>query len=95
MLLIASSVELDLRRALPAPTGIEIDVVAVGSSLRLVVPPHWRVDVQIERRGAAIAPPVTNDAVVDDDSPVLKVTGSAWFSHLAVETRTVPTAVAS
>ena len=39
ILVAAASVELDLRRVLPAPTGVEVSVLMFGGSLRVVIPP--------------------------------------------------------
>jgi hypothetical protein len=44
LLLVLSDVELDLRLATPAPTGIEIHAIVVGSRLRIVARPEWRLD---------------------------------------------------
>jgi hypothetical protein len=44
LLVIASSVELDLRAATPAPTGIEIHTVVVAGRLSIRAQPDWRLD---------------------------------------------------
>lgn len=44
LLLIAASVELDLRQATPAPTGIEVHAIVIGGRLRVRGRPDWRLD---------------------------------------------------
>ncbi len=44
LLIVASSVDLDLRNATPAPTGIEVHAIVVGGRLRVLANPEWRLD---------------------------------------------------
>jgi len=44
MLIVASSVELDLRQATPAPTGIEIHAIVIAGRLLIKARPEWRLD---------------------------------------------------
>jgi hypothetical protein len=92
ILVAAAVVELDLRRVLPAPTGVEISILMFGGSLRVVTPPGWRVSEAVKTRAALVRRPA-GDA--SDDAPFLRLQGSAWFSSIEVTQRPVPVAVAS
>jgi hypothetical protein len=88
----AAAVELDLRRVVAAPTGIELAVFLVGSSLRLVVPTDWNLDDAVVRRVATVT---FRSGAGGDDEPTMRIVGSAWFSRLEVVARPTMTAVAS
>lgn len=92
ILVLVGSVELDLRRVLPAPTGIEIEVLVIGGMLRVVVPPGWRRDIGLTTRAASIdlieTPP-------ESDAPLFRLVGQAWLSRVEVVERGVPSAVTS
>ena len=92
ILVAAASVELDLRRVLPAPTGVEVSMLMFGGSLRVVTPPGWQVATSIKTRGARLSSPTE---AINDDAPVLRLEGSAWLSRIEVTQRPVPVAVAS
>lgn len=91
-LVIAASVELDLRRVHPAPTGVEISVMMVGGALRIVTPPGWEVVNSVKPRAARFKVSVEDTAA---DAPVIRLEGSAWISSIEVIQRSVPVAVAS
>ena len=93
ILVAAASVELDLRRVLPAPTGVEVSVLMVAGSLRVVTPPGWQIATSVKTRGAPVISPTVGGA--SDDAPVLRLGGSAWLSRIEVIQRPVPVAVAS
>ena len=59
ILVAAASVELDLRRVHPAPTGVEIAVMMFGGSLRVVTPPGWSVLNSVSARATRISEPGT------------------------------------
>jgi hypothetical protein len=92
ILVAAASVELDLRRVLPAPTGVEVAVMMFGGSLRVVTPPGWSVVNSVSARATRISEP-PDDTL--DDAPVIRLEGSAWLSRIEVIQRSVPVAVAS
>lgn len=92
ILVVAGRVELDLRRVVPAPTGVEVSVLMFGGSLRVVIPPDWRVTTSVKRRAAFIAGP---ERQTDGDDPTLRLEGSAWMSRIEVVQRSAPAAVAS
>ena len=92
ILVVAGRVELDLRRVVPAPTGVEVSVLMFGGSLLVVVPPDWRVLTSVKTRGAVVANPESESG---DDDPTLRLEGSAWISRIKVTRRSVLTAVAS
>ncbi|MDP3983561.1 MAG: hypothetical protein Q8Q52_00960 [Acidimicrobiia bacterium] len=92
MLVLASTTEMDLRRALPGPTGIELAVAVIGGHLRLIVPPEWNVAVTVQPRMSLVTHLPEPEKV---DAPWLRMIGRAWFSRVEVIARPVPTAVVS
>jgi hypothetical protein len=92
ILVTAASVELDLRRVQPAPTGVEISVMMFGGALRIVTPPGWEVVNSVKPRVTRFNLPVENTA---EDAPVIRLEGSAWLSRIEIIQRSVPVAVAS
>lgn len=44
ILVVAADVELDLRAAVPAPTGIEVHAIVLGGRLQVLGQPDWRLD---------------------------------------------------
>ncbi len=92
VLVAAASVELDLRRVLPAPTGVEISMMMFGGSLRVVTPPGWEVVNSVKTRGVRITTPEDDTT---EDAPVIRLEGSAWLSRIEIIQRSVPVAVAS
>ena len=92
ILVVAGRVELDLRRVVPAPTGVEVSVLMFGGSLLVVVPPEWRVLTSVKTRGALVD---SAESESGDDDPALRLEGSAWISRIKVSRRSVLTAVAS
>ena len=92
ILVVAGAVELDLRRVLPAPTGVEVAVLMVGGSLRVVIPPGWRAVTSVKARVAIVKSPGIE---ASDDDPTLRLEGAAWLSRIEVIQRSVPVAVAS
>jgi len=92
ILVIAGAVELDLRRVLPAPTGVEVAVIMVGGSLRVVIPPDWEAVNSLKTRVAWVSGP---DLRIHDDAPVMRLEGSVWLSRVEIIQRPVPVAVDS
>jgi hypothetical protein len=92
ILVIVASVELDLRRVHPAPTGVEISVMMFGGSLRVVTPPGWGVVNSVKPRATRFNVPDDDTA---EDAPVIRLEGSAWLSRIEIIRRSVPVAVAS
>lgn len=87
-----ASVELDLRRVHPAPTGIEISVMVFVGAIRIITPPGWDVVNSVKPRATRFNLSPEDTA---DDAPVVRLEGSAWLSHIEVIPRAVPVAVAS
>jgi hypothetical protein len=76
---------LDLRRAIPAPTGIYIDILAAFGAVSLVVPPGWRVVFD----GSVVAGAFEDltRATSDPDAPILRLGGMVAFGALRATTR--------
>jgi hypothetical protein len=92
ILVAVATVELDLRRVHPAPTGVEIAVMMFGGSLRVVTPPGWEVVNSVKPRATRFNIPVADTA---EDAPIIRLEGSAWLSRIEIIQRSVPVAVAS
>ena len=76
---------LDLRRVVPAPTGIYLDVLVLFGGLSLVVPPDWRIVFD-----GALAAGRFEDLtrpVSDPDAPVLRVGGLITLAGVDVTSR--------
>lgn len=85
IMVIAGDAELDLRRVLPSPTGIEVNVLVIGGRLVIVASPEWNIVSSLsggsERQ--------------DGDAPTLWVKGRRTLGTVRITRRSVPTAVAS
>jgi hypothetical protein len=77
--------QLDLRKATPAPTGIEIEVTAICSGVLIVVPEGWRVRFSLRNISSGISDATRTTA--DPDVPTVNVTGVVAFSGLKTATR--------
>jgi hypothetical protein len=66
---------LDLRKAQPAPTGIDLDIAVLMGGLSLVVPEGWRV--KTDGRLNVVAGGFSDNTVTidDDDQPTVSVRG--------------------
>ena len=83
---------IDLRRVVPAPTGIYLDILVVFGGLSLVVPPGWRVvfdGTVTAGRIEDLTRPVT-----DPDAPIVRVGGLVAFGGIEATTRPLVEAVA-
>lgn len=84
ILVIAGDAELDLRRAVPGPTGIDVDAIVICGRLAVVANPEWSVDNRLGEDSTQAA----------DDSPTVRVKGQSFLGRVVVQKRTVPTTVA-
>lgn len=80
-----SGTHLDLRRVVPAPTGIYLDVLLVFGGLSLVVPPGWRV--VFEGNLAAGRFEDLTRPVEDPDAPLLRIGGLVALAAVEVTSR--------
>jgi hypothetical protein len=83
---------IDLRRVVPAPTGIYLDILVVFGGLSLVVPPGWRVvfdGTVTAGRIEDLTRPVT-----DPDAPIVRVGGLVAVGGIEATTRPLVEAVA-
>jgi hypothetical protein len=83
---------IDLRRAVPAPTGIYLDILVVFGGLSLVVPPGWRVvfdGTVTAGRIEDLTRPVT-----DPDAPLVRIGGLVAVGGIEATTRPLVEAVA-
>ncbi len=83
---------IDLRRAVPAPTGIYLDILVVFGGLSLVVPPGWRVvfdGTVTAGRIEDLTRPVT-----DPDAPLVRIGGLVALGGIEATTRPLVEAVA-
>ncbi|MGH8873359.1 MAG: hypothetical protein ACRDWS_15470 [Acidimicrobiia bacterium] len=82
---ILGGTQLDLRRAVPAPTGIYLDVLVGLGGLSLLLPPGWKVvfDGTVVAGGFEdLTQPVT-----DPDAPIVRVGGLVVLGGLVAMTR--------
>jgi len=83
---------IDLRRVVPAPTGIYLDILVVFGGLSLVVPPGWRVvfdGTVTAGRIEDLTRPVT-----DPDAPLVRVGGLVAVGGIEATTRPLVEVVA-
>ena len=85
ILVVAGDAELDLRRAIPSPTGIEVSTVVVGGRLTVIAHTGWNVENPL---GAG-------SERSDSDAPTVRIRGRKILGQVAVERRSAPIAVAS
>ena len=92
ILVVGGRVELDLRRVVPAPTGVEVSVLMFGGSLRIVIPPNWLMAASVKRRAVLFSGPAGQTV---GDAPTIMLEGSAWMSRIEVVQRSAPVAITS
>lgn len=82
---------IDLRKATPAPTGIDLDVMVVMGGLSIVVPEGWRVknSVQIYAGGLDDKTKTTSD----EDVPHLNLKGTVAMGGVQIVTKSPVEAV--
>ncbi|MGH8926083.1 MAG: hypothetical protein ACRDWA_15820 [Acidimicrobiia bacterium] len=85
ILVVAGDAELDLRRAVPSPTGIEVSAIVICGRLTVVANADWNVDNPM---GGGSEKP-------DPDSPAVRIKGRRILGRVEVERRSAPSAVAS
>ena len=95
ILVAIGAAELDLRRVVPAPTGVEISMLVFGGALRVVIPPDWEVVTAVSLKAARVVGASGSSAAAFGDRPVVRLEGSAWFGRIEVVQRSAPIAVAS
>jgi len=83
---------IDLRRAVPAPTGIYLDILVVFGGLSLVVPPGWRVLFEGTVTGGRIED--LTRPVTDPDAPLVRIGGMVALGGIEATTRPLVEAVA-
>jgi hypothetical protein len=83
---------IDLRRAVPAPTGIYLDILVVFGGLSLVVPPGWSVVFD----GTVTAGRIEDltRPVSDPDAPLVRIGGLVALGGIEATTRPLVEAVA-
>lgn len=76
---------IDLRKAVPAPTGIYLDLAVIGGGVSLIVPEGWRVKFE----GDLIAGGFQDDTrtTADDETPTVTLTGFALMGGIQATTR--------
>lgn len=83
---------IDLRRVVPAPTGIYLDILVAFGGLSLVVPPGWKVVFD----GTVTAGRIEDltRPVDDPDAPIVRVGGLVALGAVEATTRPLVEAVA-
>ena len=85
ILVAAGVAELDLRRAVPSPTGIEVNAIVICGRLSVIANAAWNVDNPIGEGSAGF----------DPDAFTVRIRGRRILGRVEVERRSAPTAVAS
>ena len=83
---------IDLRRVVPAPTGIYLDILVAFGGLSLVVPPGWKVVFDGTVRAGRIED--LTRPVDDPDAPIVRVGGLVALGGVEATTRPLVEVVA-
>lgn len=76
---------LDLRRAVPAPTGVYLDIVVAFGAVSLVLPPGWRVVFDGDVVGGGFEDLTRTTS--DPDAPIVRIGGLVALGALRAATR--------
>jgi hypothetical protein len=76
---------LDLRRVVPAPTGVYLDILVAFGAVSLVVPPGWRVVFDGKVVGGAFED--LTQTTSDPDAPIVRIGGLVALGALQAATR--------
>lgn len=85
---------LDLRKAQPAPTGIDIDLAVLMGGVSLVVPEGWRVKTNGRLKIFAGGFADNTKTTADEDVPVVTIRGFITMGGFQATTRSPVEAVA-
>lgn len=85
ILVAAGDAELDLRRAVPSPTGIEVNALVICGRLTVIAHADWNVDNPIGEGSLSSK----------TDAFTLRIRGRRILGRVEVERRSAPAAVAS
>ena len=80
-----AATNLDLRKAQPGPTGIELDLAVLCGAVNILLPEGWRVRSELTVGAAGFTDATRTDA--NPDAPVLRLTGFAVLSGVSVQAR--------
>lgn len=75
----------DLRKAVPAPTGIYLDLAVIWGGVSLIVPEGWRVKFEGNLLAGGFQDETRTTA--DDDVPTVTLTGFALMGGVQATTR--------
>lgn len=84
-------VMMDLRRATPSPTGVDIDVMVVMGGLSIVVPEGWRVHNNTKIVAGGIDDRTKTTA--DEDVPNVNLRGTILMGGVSIVTKSPVEAV--
>lgn len=76
---------IDLRKATPAPTGIDLDVMVVMGGLSIVVPEGWRVKNSVQILAGGLDDKTKTTA--DEDVPHLNLKGTVAMGGVQIVTK--------
>lgn len=93
ILALFGGVQLDLRKAQPAPTGVRIDVMVVMGGLSLLVPEGWRVKTAGGLNVIAGGFSDNTRTSADDDVPTVIVEGLVALGGIQATTKSPVEAV--
>ena len=76
---------LDLRRVVPAPTGVYLDILVAFGAVRLVLPPGWRVVFDGNVVGGTFGD--LTQTTSDPDAPLVRIGGLVALGAFRTTTR--------
>jgi hypothetical protein len=76
---------LDLRRVVPAPTGVYLDILVAFGAVGVVLPPGWRVVFDGNVVGGAFED--LTQTASDPDAPIVRIGGLVALGALRATTR--------
>jgi hypothetical protein len=76
---------LDLRKATPAPTGIDLDVLVAFGGVELVIPYGWKVIFEGSTYAGGFND--STEPVDDPDAPVVRISGILCFGGVRAASR--------
>jgi hypothetical protein len=80
-----SGTVIDMRKATPAPTGIDLDLAVCFAGVTLIVPEGWRVRSELSFAAGGFSDNTRTTA--DPDVPTVRLRGFAAFAGVSAMTR--------
>jgi hypothetical protein len=82
---VMGGIDIDLTHATLDPGGAHIALKAVMGGVRLIVPDHWRVDIDVDARGGSVDIKTADPADAEDGAPRLFVDAYARMGGVLIQ----------